>query len=180
MHSRATIILLGLLLFLTGPLLQADSVEEIDAGSIQALERLKSHAEGIENLLQDAAAVLVFPDVVKLGFGVGGQYGEGVLLVKGEPVAYYATAGASFGLQLGAQSKSEVILFLTREALVDFRNSRGWEVGVDGSVALPEQGAGGRIDTRNISEPVVGFIFSNQGLMGNLSFEGAKITRIAR
>ena len=113
-------------------------------------------------------------------FGVGGEYGEGVLLVEGKPEAYYATAGASFGLQLGAQTKSEVIVFTTAEALASFRASNGWQAGVDGSIAMPASGAGGSLDTRSLEEPVVGFIFSNQGLMGNLTFEGAKITRIAR
>ena len=115
-----------------------------------------------------------------MGFGVGGEYGEGVLLVKDQPAAYFATAGASFGLQLGAQYKTEIILFMTRQALVDFRNSRGWEVGVNASVTLVELGAAGRIDTAAIKQPVVGFIFSNKGLMYDLCFDGSKISRIAR
>lgn len=180
MQLRPLVILFSLLLALLSQALQADSVEQINRNSTEALERLKAHAPGVDKLLRDAAAVLVFPDVVKLGFGVGGQYGEGVLLVEQQPVAYYATAGASFGLQLGAQTKSEVLVFTTGEALASFRNSRGWQAGVDGSIALPKQGAEGKFDTRSLSEPVVGFIFSNHGLMGNLTFEGAKITRIAR
>jgi len=90
------------------------------------------------------------------------------------------TAGASFGLQVGAQVKSEVILFMTKEALSKFQNSSGWRVGVDGSVALIKLGGGGSIDTAKINQPVVGFIFSNKGLMYNLTMEGTKITRIAR
>jgi lipid-binding SYLF domain-containing protein len=167
-------------LALLSPVLRADSVEQINDSSARALQRLQDYAPGVDELLRDAAAVLVFPDVVKLGFGVGGQYGEGALLIEGEPAAYYATAGASFGLQLGAQTKSEVIVFMTEQALADFRDSRGWEVGVDGGIALGQLGAGGRIDSDSFDQPVVGFIFSNQGLMGNLTFEGAKITRIAR
>ncbi len=157
-----------------------DSRSHIDAKSREALERLREHFPDAGPMLDRAAGVLVFPDVVKMGFGVGGQYGEGSLLIDGEPVAYYATAGASFGLQIGAQYKSEVILFMTEPALLDFRGSQGWEVGVDGSVAIIDTGAGGKIDTRTLGGPVVGFIFSNKGLMGSLSFEGSKITRIAR
>jgi lipid-binding SYLF domain-containing protein len=103
-----------------------------------------------------------------------------VLQVDGEPVAYYSTAGASFGLQLGAQFKSEVLLFMTDEALKQFRESRGWEVGVDGSVAVIQLGAGGKFDSKQLTQPVIAFIFSNQGLMYNLTLEGSKITRIAR
>ena len=160
--------------------LRADSRQHIDEKSVEALERLREHSADAGKLAEAAAGVLIFPDVVKMGFGVGGQYGEGLLLVEGEPVAYYATAGASFGLQLGAQYKSEIILFMTEQALADFRNSQGWEVGIDGSVALANVGAGGKIDSRTLNQPVVGFIFSNKGLMGSLSFEGSRILRIAR
>ena len=91
-----------------------------------------------------------------------------------------STAAGSFGLQLGAQAKTVILVFLDKGALDKFRNSQGWEVGVDGSVALLKLGAGSSINTRNITEPVVGFIFSNKGLMYNLTMEGSKITRIAR
>jgi len=54
----------------------------------------------------------------------------------------------------------------------------GWKAGVDGSVALITVGAGGDIDTNTVKDPIIGFIFSNKGLMYNLTFEGSKITRI--
>lgn len=180
MRSLIFTALMTLALLVLSPLLRADSVEQINAGSQNTLVQLKESASGVEEVVRSAAGVLVFPDVVKLGFGVGGQYGEGVLLVKGVPEAYYATAGASYGLQLGVQSKSEVIVFRTEEALDKFRDSSGWQAGVDGSVALIKMSAGASIDTSQISEPVVGFILSSKGLMYNLTFEGAKITRIAR
>jgi lipid-binding SYLF domain-containing protein len=159
---------------------RADSKQHIDSKSQEALVTLRDYSPDAGGLLDEAAGVLVFPDVVKMGFGVGGQYGEGSLLVDNQPVAYYATAGASFGLQLGAQFKAEVILFMTEEALQNFRNSQGWEVGVDGSVAVVAVGAGGKIDSKTVAQPVVAFIFSNKGLMYNLTLEGSKITRIAR
>jgi len=158
----------------------ADSKALIDAKSQEALVRLRDHAAGADKLLKKAAGVLVFPDIVKMGFGVGGQYGEGSLLIDGKPEAYYATAGATFGLQLGAQYKTEMILFMTEEALNGFRNRPGWEIGVDSSVALVETSTGGHVDLKKIADPVVGFIFSNEGLMYNLTLEGSKIRRIAR
>lgn len=179
-NRMLSVALLGLLLALAGPAVHADSKEMIDSGALKALEKLRGHHEGVGELLDRAAGVLVFPDVVKMGFGVGGQFGEGALLIGGEPVAYYATAGASFGLQVGAQVKSEALLFMTEEALTKFRNSRGWKVGVDGSVALVKIGGGGGFDSQTINAPVIGFIFSNKGLMYNLTMEGKKVTRIAR
>ncbi len=173
-------ILAAALLGLAAVAAQADSKAHIDAKSQEALERLLDHAAGADKLLEKAAGVLVFPDIVKMGFGVGGQYGEGSLLIDGKPEAYYATAGATFGLQLGAQYKTEMILFMTEEALKGFRARPGWEIGVDTSVALVEASTGGHIDLKKIADPVVGFIFSNEGLMYNLTLEGSKITRIAR
>ena len=122
--------------------------------------------------------MLVFPNVIKAGIGIGGEYGEGALLMKGKPVAYYNIAAASIGLQLGAQARTQIILFMSEGSLAKFRNSQGWTAGVDGSVALATLGAGGSIDTETAKKPVIGFIFSNKGLMYNLTFEGSKISKI--
>ena len=120
----------------------------------------------------------MFPRVIKVGIGLGGETGEGALLVQGENAGYYRTASGSIGFQLGAQAKSIVIAFMTPESLEKFRNSAGWKVGVDGSVALIDIGAGKAIDTTSINDPVVGFVFGSKGLMYNLTLEGSKITRI--
>jgi len=124
--------------------------------------------------------VLVFPSVIKAGIGIGGEYGEGALRIGGKTVEYYSTAAASIGFQLGAQSKSAVVLFLTSKALTDFRSSDGWKAGVDGSVAVVKWGVGEDINTVDIKDPIVGFIFSNKGLMYNLTLEGSKFTRIKK
>jgi lipid-binding SYLF domain-containing protein len=102
------------------------------------------------------------------------------LRIKGKTVDYYNTAAASIGFQLGAQSKTMILLFMTENALSDFRNSDGWEVGVDGSVALVTIGAGGSVDTTNLKDPIIGFVFNNKGLMYNLTLEGSKMTKIKK
>lgn len=169
-----------LLLAIAAPLLHADNKVKIDTGTQDALVQLRAHSKHAGELLDRAAGVLVFPDVVKMGFGVGGEYGEGSLLVPGKPTSYFVTAGASFGLQVGVQTKSEAILFMTEEALKKFQNSAGWKVGVDGSVALIELGADASFDSNSVKDAIVGFVYSNTGLMYNLTLEGSKITRIAR
>lgn len=158
----------------------AGSREEIDAEVRQAVKEFRKHTSAGHELSQKAAGMLVFPSVVKAGIGVGGEYGEGALLVGGKPVAYYNIAAASIGFQLGAQARTEIILLMTDNALSKFRNSEGWKAGVDGSVALVTLGAGGSIDTETAKKPIIGFIFSNKGLMYNLTFEGSKITKIDR
>jgi len=158
----------------------AASAKEIDIKVDSALERFTKEVEGGEAFLKEAKGVLVFPGVIKAGFGIGGEYGEGALRVSGKTVDYYSTAAASIGLQFGAQSKTVVLVFLKEEALTKFRESDGWKAGVDGSVALVEFGAGKDINTVNIKDPIVGFIFSNKGLMFNLTIEGSKFTKLVR
>jgi lipid-binding SYLF domain-containing protein len=134
--------------------------------------------DGATSYLGIAKGVLVLPKVNKAGIGIGGEYGEGALRIGGRTVDYYSTAAASFGFQLGAQAKSIVLIFTNEEALKKFRDSEGWKVGVDGSVALVDIGVGKAVDTTNIKDPVVGFIFGQKGLMYNLTLEGSKFTKL--
>jgi lipid-binding SYLF domain-containing protein len=156
----------------------AASAQEIDIKVDAALEKFRKDVGGANEFLQAAKGVLVFPSVIKAGIGIGGEYGEGSLRIGGKTVAYYNTASASIGFQLGAQSMTVIMVFMQQEALTNFRDSQGWEAGVDGSVALIKLGAGGSIDTNNIRDPIVGFVFGNKGLMYNLSLEGTKITKL--
>jgi lipid-binding SYLF domain-containing protein len=146
----------------------------------QALQEFRKQVNGADVFLNQAAGYLVFPKVYKAGIGVGGETGEGVLRVGGAVVDYYRIAAGSVGFQLGAQAKSIVIVFMTRDALDRFRKSEGWRVGVDGSVALVDVGAGKTIDSDNVRDPVVGFIYGSKGLMYNLTLEGTKFTKIER
>lgn len=153
---------------------------EIEASVDKTLKRFYRHAPQGRELVSKAAAVLVFPNVVKAGFGIGGEYGEGALRAEGKTMGYYSTAAASIGFQIGLQGRSIVILFMTKDALRNFHRRDGWEVGVDGSVTLINIGAAGQVDTNNLADPIIGFIFDGKGLMYNLTLEGSKITRIHR
>jgi len=165
------------LFFLAAPTAHAATAAEIDREVNQALKAFQK-IEGAKAYLGIAKGVLVFPKVYKAGIGIGGEYGEGALRVGGKTVAYYSTAAASVGFQLGAQAKTVVVLFTDKMALNKFRESQGWKVGVDGSVALVDIGAGKAVDTNNIKDPVIGFIFGQKGLMYNLTLEGSKFTKL--
>ncbi len=158
----------------------AKSAQEIDVSVNVALDEFAEQVKGGKEFLATAKGVLVFPSVLKAGIGIGGEYGEGALRIGGKTVDYYSTAAASFGFQLGAQSKRIIIVFMQDDALQKFRESQGWEAGVDGSVALITLGVGGTIDTTNIKDPIIGFVFSNKGLMYNLTLEGSKYTKLKR
>lgn len=171
------------ILFLISTVFQpamAASKAEIDAKVNGALKQLYTEIPSSKELVAKSHGVLVMPEVIKAGFGIGGEYGEGALLINNRTDGYYSTASASIGLQMGAQIKSQVILFMTADALNAFKSSGGWEAGVDGSVALATLGAGGALDSNTLQQPIIGFIFSNKGLMYNLTFEGSKFTKLDR
>lgn len=180
MNSTGLIInkLLFLVLMTFASVNFAASKTEIDIEVSASIDKFKEEVLGADKFIEKAEGMLVFPDVVKAGFGIGGEYGEGALLIKGKTADYYSTAAASIGFQFGAQFKTVMLIFLKKEALDSFRNSDGWEAGVDGSVALVKLGTGKDINTINFEDPIVGFVFSNKGLMYNLTLEGSKMTRL--
>ena len=159
---------------------EAASAAAINADANATLHSFVRQIAGARELANKAAGVLVFPSVLKAGFGFGGEYGEGVLITQGRITGYYNIISASFGFQIGAQERSVIIMFMTDEALAGFDRRAGWKVGVDGSAVIITLGVGGSVDTDMITSPVIGFILDPKGLMLNLTLEGSKISRISR
>lgn len=174
---RAVLVACALLLPIAA---HAASREEIDARVREAVQELYETSGAAKELAGRAHGILVFPRVIKAGIGVGGEFGEGALLSGGRTVGYYNIASASIGFQLGAQAKSIAIMFMTAEALADFKRRKGWKAGVDGSVAIAKFGVGEEIDTETARRPIIGFVYANKGLMYNLTLEGSKITQIRK
>jgi lipid-binding SYLF domain-containing protein len=153
---------------------------DLDAKVREAVADLYKHSSAARELAGKSHGMLVFPSIIKGGIGIGGEYGEGALLVGGRTADYYNIASASVGFQLGGQKRSVVILFMTPDAFQKFRASSGWKAGVDGSVAIATLGTGGALDTETLKKPIIGFVFENKGLMYNLTLEGSKITKIKK
>ena len=158
----------------------AASAAEIDAEATVTLNKFFARVVNGRDLANKAEAILVYPSIVKAGIAIGGEYGEGVMHVRGKTTGYYNIIGASVGFQLGVQTRSVIIMFMTPAALAGFQSRAGFKVGVDGSIALVTVGVGGTLDTNDILDPIIGFVFNNKGLMYNLTLEGTKITRISR
>jgi lipid-binding SYLF domain-containing protein len=157
----------------------AATAREIDVSVDVALERFHKQVKGAQEFTKSAKALLILPKVVKGGFFVGGEYGEGALRIGGKTVAYYNIASASFGLTFGGQQKDIIIAFMTDEALNNFRRSENWEAGVDGNIALVE-GVGATVSTETIKDPIVGFVFGVKGLIADASFKGSKLTKLKK
>jgi lipid-binding SYLF domain-containing protein len=151
---------------------------DIDVAVRETLADLYRQSDSARDLVARAQGVLVFPRVIKGGLIVGGEYGEGALLSGGRTVDYYTMKSASLGLQLGGQTRKVALLFMTPEAYEGFLKSNGWKAGVDGSVTLASLGVGKALDAPVLGKPVIGFVFSNKGLMYNLTLEGSRISRM--
>jgi lipid-binding SYLF domain-containing protein len=164
-------------ILLTNNLL-AKTAKEIDASVDVAIQRFYEQVKGAEEFVKASKGMLVMPNVVKGAFIVGGEYGEGALRIGGKTVDYYNTISGSIGFQIGGEAKDIILLFMTDEALKNFRASKGWEAGVDGNVALISVGAGERADTTTSKDPIVGFVFDAKGLIADISLKGAKFSKV--
>ncbi|HEX6704163.1 MAG TPA: YSC84-related protein [Albitalea sp.] len=156
----------------------AIKLRSIDADVDSALARLHVQVPGSRELTAKANGVLVFPSVFSAGLFISGSYGQGALRTGGRTEAYYSTTAASVGLLAGADTKTVVVLFLNQASLDKFRASRGWTVGADASVTLIDVGADAGFDTLTARHPVVAYVVNAAGLMGGLSVDGTRISRI--
>lgn len=156
----------------------AASAVEIDRSVSAALQRLYAESATAKSLGQTAKAVLVFPAIVKGGFIVGGQYGEGALVMNGKITGYYNTVQASYGLQAGLQ-KYGYVLFLMDDSAIDWVNkSNGWELGAGPSIVVVDAGKAKSLTTTTMHSEIYAVFFDQKGLMGGLGMQGTKVTRI--
>ena len=144
------------------------------------MNTLYQRSAAAKRLKQEAKAILVFPSIVKGGFVVGGQYGEGALRKQGKTVGYYSSVSGSYGLQAGLQKFGYAIFFMKDAALTYLDNSEGWEIGVGPSVVIVDEGVARTLTTTTGRSDVYAFIFNQKGLMAGLGLQGSKITRITK
>jgi len=177
-HNTKLLGFFYIFILLFGANINAKSSLEIDAAIESAIDRFTNEIQGAQTYLDGARGILVIPKMIKAGLVLGLEYGEGALVVDNIKVQYYRAFSGSLGLQLGIGSKDLIILFYDDEAMDDFLYSSGWQVGVDGSVALLDMGAGGSLDSTESQDPIIGFVFGHKGLIAGLSLEGTKFTKI--
>jgi lipid-binding SYLF domain-containing protein len=151
---------------------------EIESAADETLTRLYATVRGSKELADRARGILIFPRVLSGGLVVGGEFGDGVLRSGGRAAGYYRLVGASLGWQIGAQSRAIVLMFLTQESLDRFRNSSGWTIGADATVAVANVGASGEIDSNTVRQAIVAFALTNVGLYAGVKLDGSKITRL--
>ena len=157
---------------------QASESQELEQEADVALKLLLGSEPAAKKLAGTAKGILVFPDVIKAGFFIGGQYGNGVLTKVGKTAGYYNTTAASYGLQAGAQSFGYVMMFMTDTALDYLESSDGWEVGIGPSIVVVDEGIAKALTTTTAKDGVYVFFFNQKGLMAGLGIQGSKISKI--
>ena len=157
---------------------QAASASEIDRNATQALTTLYKNTPGAKALADKSKAILVFPSIVKGGFIIAGQYGDGALRKHGKTVGYYRSLAASYGFQAGAQSFGYVLFFMDNESVKYLDKSEGWELGSGPSLVVLDKGFGKDFSTTTLQKGVYAFIFDQKGLMAGIALQGTKITKI--
>jgi lipid-binding SYLF domain-containing protein len=157
---------------------QAATVGEINHDVDGALQSLYQTAPAAKNLAEVAKGILVFPNIIKGGLGIGGQYGEGALRENGKTTGYYRTMSASYGLQAGVQTFGYALFFTDDESLAYLKKSKGWELGVGPSLVVVDKGAATSLTTSTLKAGIYAFIFKQKGLMAGIGIQGSKITKI--
>ena len=135
-----------------------------------------------EDLLAKCQAIAAFPSTISAGFVIGGQYGQGIIMVREEgsgkwsPPAIFTIAGGSFGWQIGGQATDIVLLVMNRRS-VDGLLQGKFKLGADASVAA---GPVGRSAAAATDVQLKGGILSysrSRGLFAGIKLEGAVIAQ---
>jgi len=157
---------------------RAASAAEMNQKASRVLHNLYARSPAARHVGEHARAVLVFPEILKAGFIVGAQQGDGTLFSHGRPIGYYKTVAASYGLQAGAQKFGYALFFMTDNDLAYLRKSSGWEIGTGPSLVLVDTGISKSLTTTTLRKGVYAFVFSQKGLMAGIGLQGTKITQI--
>lgn len=151
---------------------------KLDAEGQQALQALYAKEPKAAELGKKAKGILVFPQIVRAGFIIGGEGGDGVLLKGGKPVGHYADGGLSVGFQAGGQEFGYAMFFMDNDATKVLDGMDGWTIGVGPTVVVVDKGIAKNLDTKTVQSGVYAFIFSQKGLMAGMALKGNKITKI--
>ena len=159
-------------------LASAASATDIDRNATAALKKLYRSTPGAKDLGDKAKGILIFPSIIKAGFIIGGQYGDGALRIGGKTAGYYRSIAASYGLQAGAQSFGYALMFMDDASLAYLDKSEGWEIGTGPSIVIVDKGMGKSLTSTTARSGVYAFIFGQKGLMAGIGLQGSKITKI--
>lgn len=172
LHALLAVLVLG-----SSGTASAASAHQLERQSLKALHRLYQNNPKAQTLGDKAVAVLIFPDVIKGGFMIAAQRGDGVLFKNGQVAGYYNMTSASYGIQAGVQKLSYALFFMDEKSLKYLKKSDGFDIGTAPGLVVMDQGVAGSLSATSLQNGIAAFIFGQEGLMGGLGLQGTKITR---
>lgn len=177
MKTISIILITLVAFFAVSNTLMATDAQKLDHQAAKSLAMLYKKNPKAKELGQKATAVLVFPEILKGGFIVGAQRGDGVLMRNGKVAGYYNTSAASYGLQAGIQTYGYTLFFMNEKALSYLNKSGGFELGVGPTLVVADKGFANSTSTTTLQKDIYAFIFDQKGLMAGLGLQGTKITK---
>ena len=129
-------------------------------------------------LIRQAKAVFIVPKLIKGGFIVGGEGGNGVLMVRNRGgwsnPGFYAIGAVSFGLQAGLEQSEMIMLIMTQKGLDGVLRDQ-FKIGAQAGIAVVTLGSGVEGAIGGASLPDVVVWSSSTGLYGGLTVDGSVI-----
>lgn len=161
---------------------QANTVEGRIQESVKALKEMSAQEDAgtMGDLLSQARGVVIFPSVIKAGIVFGGQYGEGLVLRRNPLTktwygpSFVTIAGASWGLQIGAQSIA-LVLVITNDRGLDGFKGNNVKLGGDLAIAAGPVGRRGELGTDYKFQASIYSYSMTKGLFAGISLEGAAV-----
>ncbi len=123
-------------------------------------------------LFDKAYGYVIFPNVGKGGFGIGGAAGNGVVYEHNKRIGMAKLSQVSIGFQAGGQAYREVIFFESKNEMDRFKESR-FEFSAQASAVAVTEGASANVKYTN---GVMVFTMQKGGLMYEASIGGQKFT----
>jgi lipid-binding SYLF domain-containing protein len=147
-------------------------------GTVADLRHDKAFGSARQSL-QSARAVLIVPRLFKGGFVVGGEGGQGVLLVRGpgntwSNPAFYGIGSASFGLQAGLEQSEAVLLVMTQRGLDALLRDQ-FKVGAQAGIAVATLGSGVEGAVGGSARPDIVAWSSSSGVYAGIALNGSII-----
>lgn len=175
------ILALVLCFLVSGISFAATSAERLIATSLSMLDEISAQEDvsGMADTVRGAHAVAIIPSMVKAGFILGGQYGEGLILVhengKWYGPSFYNIGGGSFGFQIGAQSIALLLAVINQRGVEAFIRSQT-ELGADIGIAAGPVGRRAEAATDAQAKASIYSYSVAKGLFAGLSLQGAVIS----
>ena len=176
----AGLVMAGMLFIVAAPVTAADRDEAqgiVDKARVTFNDFMRDqNYMWLHENLKNAKGLLIFPQVLKAGYIIGGSGGTGVLVVRDEKScdwsqpAFYTVGSVTFGLQIGGQS-AEVIMMVMSQKALDSLYASSFKLGGDTSIALGPVGAGAKA---NITADFISFA-KTKGLYAGLNLEGSVV-----